>query len=426
MIYPTTPKTEETMNASVYPIKYASKAALETVSGASQRVSDTVSKVAAPTNNMGVTGLGDGSSVIDYDGTELISIKAKGSNGKHELVRIPKPKTGTDQRVGFVDQVSFTIRLSAVIKRDIKPPYAHTNIQWQATDAPARLSSILLHIFGFGITSQRERGVNFYEKSFYIGDGEGLMGAGGQNDTINVQIYGQGAIKANQGWEHRLKDYLEAVGGWMSRIDLAADFYEGQYTPDQAEQDFLAGKMSLTNRKPFAKRDGDWYGDLGKTFYVGKRESGKLLRVYEKGKQLLGSIAFNAMGENHRLNDYKKWTRAEVEWHNTNRILPLEMLIMPGQYLAGAYPALGFLSEVQNRVDTFKKQAVATVERAKAVFKHQFGGWFYALASILTPAEVVGLMREKIPSWASQFEELPALDDERWISWEKEMAMIPF
>jgi phage replication initiation protein len=215
----------------------------------------------------------------------------------------------------------------------------------------------------------------------------------------------------------------------MTRIDLTADLFDGQYTPEQCELDYLAGGMSLTNNRPFAKRDGDWYDNGGgKTHYVGKRESGKLLRVYEKGKQILGNLALRAIGEDHRSVALLNWVRVEVELRSTGRILQLEMLLNPGGYLAGAYPALNFLSEVQIKLETIKKTAVATIERAIEVLSAQFGAWVLALIAVKGVDVIKELTKgkTKVPAWAVSLDALPSKDDDRWNIWQKEMALIPF
>ncbi len=49
------------------------------------------------------------------------------------------------------------------------------------------------------------------------------------------------------------------------------------------------------------------------------------MRIYEKGKQL---------GDPE-----SPWVRWELELHNTDREIPFDVLLQPGRYVAGAYPA---------------------------------------------------------------------------------------
>ena len=56
--------------------------------------------------------------------------------------------------------------------------------------------------------------------------------------------------------------------------------------------------------------------------YLRKTENGKLMRIYEKGKQLGDATS--------------PWVRWELELHNKSRVIPFDVLTAPGQYVAGA------------------------------------------------------------------------------------------
>ena len=102
---------------------------------------------------------------------------------------------------------------------------------------------------------------------------------------------------------------------------------------------------------PTSNVNGDWIEPTGKgrTFYVGVRENGKLLRVYEKGKQL---------GEKD-----SPWVRWEVELHNEDRVIPWDVLIAPGRYVAGSYPALSWVQADVCRIKTLRKTDGITYDR---------------------------------------------------------------
>jgi phage replication initiation protein len=407
----------------------------------------TVVRCPAPSNNMGVTeeaqpvGLSsNGREICDFDGTELVAIKPKGKSGKYTLVRVPGQLEGIDSRVGFVDQVSFTLYTSAVLKRETFFPYDPIKGQWPEIDAVSRVSSAMVEIFGFGVTAQLDKGRNFYTHSYSLGDYAeyGAVSCGGNNnkgtsaDTINVQITGQGCLMASSGWQTRLFHYLDATSGHLSRIDIAADLYNGQYTPEQAKSEYDQGLYSLTNRKPNIQLHGSsWWNeqsDTGKTIAIGTREGGKLTRIYEKGKEQLGKIASGMVDENHPLLHLKSWVRIETEWHRTNRVLPLEMLLEPGKYLAGAHPAaLGWLSDVQEKIEIIKRKAVATVERAQQVLVRQFGASIKALQDIGKWVEVQEKIDKisKVPRWANGFDQ-PDPNDPKWVTFERELATLPF
>ncbi len=96
------------------------------------------------------------------------------------------------------------------------------------------------------------------------------------------------------------------------------------------------------------KHAGDWTdGTDGRTLYIGTRAH-KLLRCYEKGKQLGHPDS--------------PWCRVELELRGKNHVIPWETLDVPGQYLAGAYPCLAFLSAVQSKIKMCQKAAAMSVD----------------------------------------------------------------
>lgn len=84
-------------------------------------------------------------------------------------------------------------------------------------------------------------------------------------------------------------------------------------------------------RLPKPKLLDDFDTGDGKTFYVGQRKNDKLLRVYEKGKQL---------GDPN-----SPWVRWELELHNAAYVIHPVTILYPGLYLAGAYPCLNWISK---------------------------------------------------------------------------------
>ena len=223
-------------------------------------------------------------------------------------------------------------------------------------------------IFGFGVTSKRDMGMNYYRESWVLGEKFGNVCFGGQRETMLITLTGTGCQNAAAGWEKRLYDFLAkvAVRPSISRIDLAHDDLEGRYiSVDWAAEQwksrgFNSGKGGrLVN----IERIGNW--DLptgaGRTVTFGTREAGKYCRFYEKGKQLGDALS--------------SWCRAEVEFKSCDRIIPLDILLEPSAYFAGAYPCFSefFDQEHAKRLELKEKTAHITVDAAVRVFKHQFG-----------------------------------------------------
>ena len=124
-----------------------------------------------------------------------------------------------------------------------------------------------------------------------------------------------------------LRDLLESLGAKLTRVDLALDFLAGECTVDQAVTMYEEGGFQLGGRPPQTTINGDWLGgENGRTFYVGSSKNGKMLRVYEKGKQLGDASS--------------EWTRFEVQLGSRDRLLPFDVLTNRDSFFAGCYPAL--------------------------------------------------------------------------------------
>ena len=151
---------------------------------------------------------------------------------------------------------------------------------------------------------------------------------GGQNSTMLVELTATGCNAAADDWELRLYEFLtNAVRPKITRVDVAKDFFNGEYSPEQAAIDRVDGKYTNHHMMPDGEKAGsDWESNngKGKTYYVGSRESSKFVRVYEKGKQL---------GDKQ-----SSWVRFEIEFKSKDIVIPFEVLEAPGEYFGGAYP----------------------------------------------------------------------------------------
>lgn len=183
-------------------------------------------------------------------------------------------------------------------------------------------------LLGFQVGETR-KGRDWYQHTVLITNADGVeMGyASAGNDrqcgTVCVNISGAGCTFALDGWESRVDAYVRELEGRLTRVDLALDFFEGETDVVEALECYKAGAFDFQNRRPSNEQAGDWVNGQARTFYVGRRQSGKLLRVYEKG---------------HKYGDMTdKWCRVEVELRNHERVLPLDMLSRPASFFAGAY-----------------------------------------------------------------------------------------
>ena len=203
-----------------------------------------------------------------------------------------------------------------------------------------------------------------YSATLYAdGVNAGMIAWGGKNLGCYVSFMGTGCDALDMPrLFHEIKNIPEIK---ITRIDLAHDDFAGTRSINVARKLAKKGGFNSGGRpasymyiesghlnqkiRKDLKKEFRFIPDKGRSLYVGSRESGKLLRVYEKGIQ---------MGD-----PKDKWVRWELELHSSQRIIPLDTMIKPSEYLAGAYPALSFLNEEQSVIKTIVKRTRMTVEK---------------------------------------------------------------
>lgn len=206
---------------------------------------------------------------------------------------------------------------------------------------------------------KRPGGWQGYDTRIDLG-GLGLLGYGGehQRGTVHLELNALGCARV-QDW-NAVRVWCEAYGVRITRVDLAHDDFTGEVVNvSQARAWFQQGQFTTGGRAPTARLLDDLGSDRGKTLYVGQRQHGKLCRVYEKGKQL---------GDKQ-----SPWCRVEVEFRGKSRVIPYDVLVRAGDYLAGAYPCLAYLSKRQDKVRTLKKSAEIGYARMVECLRTQYG-----------------------------------------------------
>lgn len=193
-------------------------------------------------------------------------------------------------------------------------------------------------IFGFGF-SKRGNGRNGYAKTVNMGMKSdetimyGFFGWGNgdkQGNTVCLHLSGVGLTAALDGWETRLYAWIKTNAPFakITRIDLAHDFLNGEYTPLQAYIDWQNGLYKSASTNPSAEMAGKgWLNDpeSGRTLYIGSKKNGsRLVRVYEKGIEQGDKTS--------------PWVRFELQLRNRDIVIDHEILLAPGEYLTGAYP----------------------------------------------------------------------------------------
>lgn len=232
----------------------------------------------------------------------------------------------------------------------------------------AFVESLLRNWFGEGVEIEDSgRGFRGYDVKLDI-PGIGYAAYGGNADTLHIEISGEGCAQVRD-WRDVI-DTIDQRQGKLTRVDVAADDRTGERVNIAwAKQAYHDGQFNpARGASPNAQLIDDMGSGKGCTLYVGSRESGKLCRVYEKGKQQGDKTS--------------SWVRVEVEYRAVHRELPLQMLRDPAAYLAGSYPAFADWNVEQMRPVTVAFDNAAKLEKAVAHAKKQAGRLIHALVTL--------------------------------------------
>ena len=170
----------------------------------------------------------------------------------------------------------------------------------------------------------------------------GLVAYGGesQRGTMHVSLNAQACARITD-WS-LVYEWSESTNASITRVDAAHDDFEGQtINIDIVRKWYEDGLFNFNGRPPTAQLIDDLGSGKGKTFSVGKRGNAKYIRCYEKGKK---------EGDPNSL-----WFRAELELHNNHILIPWDIVINPGHYLAGAYPCFAYLSIKQEKIKSIQR-----------------------------------------------------------------------
>lgn len=284
----------------------------------------------APSPRLVIRGESLGTEITSETGERYLLVLV---GGRLKPIAIPEPLSEGVAAAALVDYLNCTFAFPSRL-------------------ALGELFNGLFQIVGnpFSPAVERNKGLHGYQFSFDLGDTSAQFAFGGNRGTGLLTLPGD-ACHQIPDWDNLVAYLRDSLNGRLTRLDLAADDFDGRHSVDDAVEMYRAGLFNAGGRKPKINQRGNWLepDGTGRTLYIGKRESGKLLRVYEKGMQL--GIPWHP------------WTRTEVEFHNVDRIIPWEAVLAPGKYLAGAYPkALGWISEEQSRIRTLQHTASAGYE----------------------------------------------------------------
>jgi phage replication initiation protein len=204
-----------------------------------------------------------------------------------------------------------------------------------------RVSLLLPGIFGLRPSDVRAGELHakrwqFYKSSAVIVDANGELvgriGADGNGDTVCISLSGA-ACSYIRNW-NAVRMQLEALGGRISRCDVAYDDYDGVFGTVRDHE--ARARASITEHggcmlfasggtPPKTKFLDDHRAGTGCTLYVGSKGH-KQLCIYEKGLQL--GVAESP------------WVRYEARLYGKHQEVPADILTRPMHYLRGSYEYL--------------------------------------------------------------------------------------
>ena len=227
-----------------------------------------------------------------------------------------------------------------------------------------------------GMLRERRGGMLGFKRSYAFERHGAVFAFGGQNGKAMLSLPGE-ACNVVEDWRALasfLKDGLQAR---ITRWDGAVDDYHGQRTVNDAARWYLADGFTSGGNRPAPRQEGNWLtpDTNGRTFYVGKRTNGKLMRVYEKGKQL---------GQPD-----SPWVRFELELHNRDREIPFDVLLRPGHYVAGSYPCMRWVRDEAFRIRTIQNQKRIVYKTAVYWASMAFGRLVNTMEQVEGDAEAV-------------------------------------
>jgi phage replication initiation protein len=230
----------------------------------------------------------------------------------------------------------------------------------------------------FAPAVDRNRGLHGYSRSFQLGESSAQLAIGGQGGTMLLSMPGEACSLLHPIWPQVVKYLQFCRNARITRWDGAVDDYSGLHSVDWAVQQYLAGEFTTGGNKPSCNNVGNWTDPDGKgrTFYVGKRKNGKLIRIYEKGQQL-GAL-------------WHPWVRWEVELHNKDRVIPWEVLLDPARYFVGCYPQmLTWVQEEMTPIRTIQKQTQISYDHLTSYAAIAYGPLFNVMLEVEGSPEAV-------------------------------------
>jgi DNA relaxase NicK len=164
------------------------------------------------------------------------------------------------------------------------------------------------------------------------------FGGESQKGWVRVDLTGKGCEWVKD-WE-AVAEVENLPSAQVRRLDLALTTWSGEVSHESFCDAHEKGRFITRGRPPVMQQITSSNPRAGRTCYIGKRDSDKFMRGYEKGFELAGKIESRyGMVATHidgfRVEDIY---RCEVELKAVSTDIPWEVIERRDQYFAGAYP----------------------------------------------------------------------------------------
>lgn len=272
-----------------------------------------------------------------------------------------------------IDHLAYTVRASYVTAMQI-------------------VEEALAEAGGFSIAQAKGGRHGYHHRSDVLVDGakcgELLWGGEQQRGTVHTQLSGVGCQLAASHLAAVARKVEEAEGT-LTRVDIAADFFDGSVTLKGVQEAHKAGRFTRGGRPPKLRGNLTLDGSQrGSTLYIGARENDVYGRFYEKGREVLGEQVCSILSEPTDLItlevdgaevDPFKWVRGEVELKPRKRELPFDIVERRDHYYAGCYPYLAELlpNATPELILTPQRQGQLNLDLALANIQRQYGSTLY-------------------------------------------------
>lgn len=301
------------------------------------------------------------------------------------------------------------------------------------------IRDVILSLFPKGVEwSSFEKGTQGYSRQMKLVSGSLVLGwaqFGADHGKMWLYLTGVG-LRLRRDAGHKDADLAvinDIDGSKLTRIDIALDiydhatfsvqeamqayeveknFYETTSTPvrrasDAEKQRYAAAREQIMAWKhlkspvmPFTtnyeSRRGD-SEDIARTFYIGKLDGPKMVRVYDKGLQLLGKFSDEKF-ESYRKDGViasspvpygckvEEYTRVELVLRDKGKqVLDPAILTDTDSYFAGGFPMLAKLLEVADgvRPSYIPREEECVHARMIEAHRDSYGGHVFHMSKVL-------------------------------------------